>query len=158
MVCFQFPYVLEFEHTKPEFEARTHIRENSWSWSFWIRVFSFCKFFPALPIYLQISLFYFSLQLRLQSIVYIHHIFLAVDGHTSWFNFLTSMTRASMNRSISVVIYRDSGYMPRSCIAGSCGRSVSGFLRSLVLVSKVVVLVYINSTHRVFQIKFSQKL
>lgn len=32
--------------------------------------------------------------------------------------------------------------MPGSCIAGSCGRSISGFLRSLVLVSKVVVLVY----------------
>lgn len=63
------------------------------------------------------------------------------------------MTRASRNRSISVVITETSGYKPRSCISVSCGRYIPGVLRSLTVVFKVAILVY-SSTHSSLYIIF----
>ena len=68
--------------------------------------------------------------------VYMYHNFLihsSADGHLGCFHVLAVINRAAMNIGIhaSLSILVSSVCMPSSGIAGSCGSSISSFLRNL---------------------------
>ena len=68
--------------------------------------------------------------------VYMYHSFLvhsSADGHLGCFHVLAIVNSAAVNIGIHVSfsILVSSGYIPRSCIAGSCGGFIPGFLRNL---------------------------
>jgi hypothetical protein len=63
-----------------------------------------------------------------------NHIFCvhsSVEGHTGCFHFLAITNKAAMNTHVFLWYGRTPfGYMPRSSIAGSSGRTTSNFLRN----------------------------
>ena len=83
-----------------------------------------------------IILFFFMVEQY--SIVYMYHIFLiqsSINGHLGCFHILAIVKSATMNiavhASFSMKVFFKLGYMPRSDIAGSYGRSIFSFLRYL---------------------------
>ena len=68
-------------------------------------------------------------------LIYRHHTFFihpSIDGHLGCFHVLATVHSASMNIGVHISrIIVFSVYMPRSGIAGSCGNSISSFLRNL---------------------------
>jgi hypothetical protein len=74
-----------------------------------------------------------------------NHIFCihsSVEGHLDCFQLLVFMNKAAMNivGHVSLLYSRESfGYMPRSGMAGSSGRTISNFLRKHLVDVRVVV-------------------
>ena len=69
----------------------------------------------------------------------------SVVGHLSCFQLLAITNKGAMNIVEQVPLWhgRESfGYMPKSGIAGSLGKSVSSFLRNLQIDFRVIVPVY----------------
>ena len=77
-----------------------------------------------------------------------NHIFFihsSLDGHLGCFHVLAIINNAAVNIGVHVsfIIMIFSGYTPRSRGAISCGSSFFSFLRTSILFSRVVLLIYI---------------
>lgn len=123
-------------HTHAHINAATMIRSEALcvrakkqclSFRTWVTSFSIV-FSPILPIFLQISLFWFALQLNKIPLflhIFINH--LLVDGHVGWFPFLSIVNRTEMNLTYGYQVFE---YEPRSGIAGSYSNSYDYFLKN----------------------------
>ena len=99
--------------------------------SFWVWVTSLRMIFSSsihLPTNFLMSLFFKSWVMLYCVMYLIFFICSSVEGHLGCFQFGDIMNKAAMN--IVGQLSSGFGYMPRSCIDGSWGRSIPNFLRN----------------------------